>query len=275
MQRSTGKVWLAGGVLLAVPAGLRLVQALDDQHVNRIWQALEYTGGPEVFTEEMIAGLPHPVQRYLRHAIAPGTPLAASVELTMSGTIKLGADRQPFTARQILTPGQGFVWRARAQMGPAFFQGADYYADGEGRMRFALLGLLPLIQAIGPDTTRSALGRLMGESVMVAACLLPRSGVQWAALDNEHIQATMTVAGETTTLTLTIDSAGQLHEVVLPRWNVAEHAYVPFGVAFSGQHMSGGYTIPAQMQAGWWYGTERYQQEGASFHATLETARFR
>jgi hypothetical protein len=274
MQRSAGRIWLAGGVLLALPAGLRLVQALDDRHVNRIWQSLKRTGGPEVFTEELLAGLPAPVQRYLRHAIAPGTPLAASVELTMSGTMKLGADWQPFTARQILTPGQGFVWRARAQMGPTFFQGADHYAAGEGRMRFALFGLLPLIQATGPDTTRSALGRLMGESVLVAARLLPHCGVQWTALDEEHIQATMTVAGETTTLTLTIAAVGQLREVVLPRWNVAERDYVPFGVAFSGEHMSGGYTIPAQMQAGWWYGTERYQQEGAFFRATIETARF-
>jgi hypothetical protein len=274
MQSSAGRVWLLGGLLLSVPAGLRLAQALDDRHVNRIRQVLEQTGGPEVFSAEMIAGLPAPVQRYLRHAIAPGTPLAASVTLTMSGTIKLGADWRPFTARQILTPGQGFVWRARAQMGPAFFEGADYYAAGEGRMRFALFGLLPLIQATGPDTTRSALGRLMGESVLVAARLLPQWGVQWTALDDEQIQATMTVAGETTTLTLTIDAAGQLREVVLPRWNVEERAYVPFGVAFSGEHASGGYTIPAQMQAGWWYGTERYQQSGPFFRATIETARF-
>src|SRR5690348_12223712 len=44
----------------------------------------------ETFDPAMISGFPEPAHRWLRHAIAPGTPLGGSVELTMHGRIKLG-----------------------------------------------------------------------------------------------------------------------------------------------------------------------------------------
>ena len=69
-------------------------------------------------------GLPEPARRWLSHAIAPGTPLWGSVELTMHGQIKLGRWR-PFTARQVLTPPDGYIWAATAVvangMATAFF----------------------------------------------------------------------------------------------------------------------------------------------------------
>ena len=43
----------------------------------------------ETFDPAATMGLPEPAQRWLSHAIAPGTPLWGSVELTMRGQIKL------------------------------------------------------------------------------------------------------------------------------------------------------------------------------------------
>lgn len=267
--------WAGGGLLLAGAFGLKLMQARDNRHVQRIWRSLELTGGAEVFSPAMVADLPAPAQRYLRHALAPGTPLAASVQVTMTGTLRLGAAWQPFTAQQILTPGHGFVWQARARMGPVLMQGADYYARGSGRMRFALFGLLPLITGSGPDVTKSALGRLMIEAVMLPASFLPQRGVQWVAVDDEHASATVTVAGETTTLTFTIAPTGQLREVVMLRWREQEQAYLPFGVTVLEEQTFDGYTIPIRIRVGWWYGSERYLTEGEFFRATLTTAQFR
>ena len=64
------------------------------------------------FDPAMTAGLPEPARRWLGHAIAPGTPLWSSAELTMHGQIKLGRWR-PFTARQVLTPPGGYTGRPR------------------------------------------------------------------------------------------------------------------------------------------------------------------
>ena len=48
------------------------------------------TATAETFDPAAITGLPEPARRWLSHAIAPGTPLWSSVELTMNGQIKLG-----------------------------------------------------------------------------------------------------------------------------------------------------------------------------------------
>jgi hypothetical protein len=69
----------------------------------------------ETFDPAAIRELPEPARRWLAHAIAPGTPLWSSVELTMHGQIKLGRWR-PFTARQVLTPPDGYLWAARTRL---------------------------------------------------------------------------------------------------------------------------------------------------------------
>ena len=45
----------------------------------------------DMFDPSLIEGLPEAAQRYLRHAIAPGTPLARRVELTMGGGSSVSA----------------------------------------------------------------------------------------------------------------------------------------------------------------------------------------
>jgi hypothetical protein len=43
------------------------------------------------------------------------------------------------------------------------FMGVDYYANKSGRMRFALWGLIPLVNAHSPDITRSTIRRFAGK----------------------------------------------------------------------------------------------------------------
>ena len=71
----------------------------------------EFPPAPAVFTESEIEGLPAPAQRYLRAAIAPGTPLAVAARLRMRGQIKVGR-WVPFHAREDLAPLAGFRWTA-------------------------------------------------------------------------------------------------------------------------------------------------------------------
>jgi uncharacterized protein DUF6544 len=81
----------------------------------------------ETFDPAAIVGLPEPARRWLDHAIAPGTPLWSSVELTMHGQVKLGRWRS-FTARQILTPPDGYIWAARTRLaGLAAWGESDFF----------------------------------------------------------------------------------------------------------------------------------------------------
>lgn len=267
-------VILAAIISLTVVA-LWVLRLVDDSRVSRIWNSLQVSGESEgVFSPEMVEDLPAVAQRYLLHAIQPGTPLARSVQLKMFGMIKVKANApwMPLQATQILAPGRGFIWKAKVKgAGPLFFRVTDHYAAGEGRMRVALLGLLSVVNASNPDIAKSAAGRLLGESVWLPTAFLPQYGAVWEKVDSLHARVTLTVDDLTTTLTLTIDEEGRLKEVVLPRWEDSIRQFVPFGVVIEEEQGFGGYTIPSRLRGGWWYGTEQY---GEFVRFTIEQAIF-
>ena len=117
-----------------------------ERKLSRIWRALEGKMPGARFSENMVAGLPEPAQRYLLHAIAPGTPLASSVELRMEGKFRLKSEADWFNlqAEQILSPPKGFVWKARAGKGSIRFSGADFYFNKSAGLHFWLWGVIPV-----------------------------------------------------------------------------------------------------------------------------------
>lgn len=265
---------IGGAIALSV---LVVAQARSNADVARIWKTLQaQSPSAERFSKDMIAHLPEPVQRYFLHAIAPGTPMATSVHLIMSGSMRLAPDKDwmPLQAEEILST-RGFVWKATAGQGVMQMRGADYYTNGNGRMRFSLLGLIPVVNAHNPDVTRSALGRWAGEYFWLPSALLPQRGVIWQAFDENTIQASLKAHGEPITLTFVIDEQGRLLRGSLFRWgNQTEDGHyneIPFGGENSAEQTFGGYTIPSQMGAGWWIGTDRYFE---FIRVTVEQAQF-
>lgn len=272
------KILLSVAALLAIALlVLVILRVRNEKEVSRIWQSLEGVPAENRFTEDMVAGLPAPVQRYFLHAIAPGTPLANFVSLKMSGSFRAGQDKQwlPMQAKQIISA-KGFVWQAA--IGRNLFQmvGADYYANESGKMQFSLWGLMPLVNAHSPDIARSSIGRLGGELVLLPSALLRQHGVTWKASDERTIQASLKIDSEPVMLTLVIDSNGKLLKISLPRWGEhtedVSYTYIPFGGEYQEERTFEGFTIPSQMSAGWWFGTDRYLE---FFQATIGEAEFR
>jgi hypothetical protein len=254
---------------------LTLRRARLRKNLDRDWRNLQpTTPATTLFSPSLVAHLPEPVQRYFTHAIAPGTPLVSSVTLKMHGDIKLGERWVPYTANQILSPFRGFIWSTRATLGRLWIEGADSYTQEQACMSFALFGLIPVISVCNDDVRRSGAGRLAGESCWLPAALLPERGVAWAALDDTHIQATIPLENEPITLNFTIDEDGRVQEIVLHRWHTDERCHVPFGFVPTAERTFGGYTIPSQAHAGWWYGTARYEHEGKFFACTLTDATY-
>jgi len=273
------KLLVAFGVLTAVALmTTAILRRRDDGEVDGIWQSLEATSTHQVFTEDMVSDLPAPARRYLLHAIRPGTPLASSVSLEMRGTMRLkpGQEWMPMKARQIIAPPKGFVWRAEVGDGLMRFSGGDHYANGSGRVRFWLWGVIPLVKQEGPDVSRAALGRLVCETIWLPSSLLPQRGVKWETLDDESAQATMKIGEETVTLDLFIEPDGRLREIRILRWGNQTKdggfGYIPFGGQIQEERAFGGYTIPSKVGVGWWIGTDRYFE---FFRARIEDAVFR
>jgi hypothetical protein len=243
--------------------------------VRREWDLLSRaTGTPEAFDPAMVADLPEPARRWLIHAIAPGTPLWQTVELSMRGEIRLGAWRA-FTARQVLAPPRGFVWAATARILGIPVTGFDRLSSGSGQMRWHLAGLVPVMSATGPDVTRSAAGRLAGEMALLPTAF--RAAAWTPGSDDDRVVVTWRIGAEDESAELHIGPNGRLLGVRMQRWgNPGGQPYgrYPFGVAIEAEQTFAGVTIGSVLRAGWWWGTDR-QADGEFFRARITGATFR
>lgn len=232
--------------------------------------------GKAVFDPAAFSNLPEPAHRYIVHAIAAGTPLALAVRLYMHGEIKLKR-WFPFSAEEVIRWGRGMIWNATVRMHGLPLLGGDRYRDGEGAMRWKLLGIIPLINASGPDITRSAAGRVNIESIWLPSVLCA-DNVSWAARDDSHLQASFHGHGEAAEIDYTIDPRGGLKSLSMPRWGNPEGAefhYVACGAWVESERTFGGYTIPSRLRVGWHFGTKRFESEGEFFRVTIDEAVYR
>ena len=220
-------------------------------------------------------GFPAAAQRYLSHAIAPGTPLASAVRLRMHGQIKL-KQWCPFKAEQVIAQ-RGMIWQATTWMNGLPILGADRLVDGAGAMRWKLLGLFPVMVASGADITRSGTGRAAGEAVWLPT-MLWGTDTTWTATDTNHATAHFTRQNEAIDLHLEVDRAGRLQSLQFQRWGNPggnEFSYNSFGGWVEAERTFGGYTIPSQLRLGWYFGSERFEPEGEFFRVTIDDAQYR
>jgi hypothetical protein len=255
------------GVLFAVPREARTVGAEWDR-------LAEASVSPPVFGSALIKDLPEPARRWLAHVIAPGTPLWRTAVVTMRGQIRLGAWR-PFTARQVITVPEGYIWAATARMVGLPVTGFDRLSSGTGQMHWRLLGLVPVMTADGPDITRSAAGRLAAEIVLVPTAF--RTVTWTSGAHGDSAIATCQAGGETEHAELRVGPDGRLLGLIVNRWGNPDgepYGRYPFGMTTEAEATFAGVTLPAVFRAGWWWGTDR-QESGEFFRARITGAAFR
>lgn len=220
--------------------------------------------------------MPEPARRYLQHSIASGAKPAVSVELTMSGRMRISPNGKwlPLRASETITHPDGFTWRA--EVGRFLrISGEDRYQEGEGVMFWRLWGLFPFLRSSGPDISRSARARF----VMEAAAWLPSTllGGRWEAAGDDAANARIALGGEEYTLRFQFSKEGGLRHLTLGRWgNVGTpggaYEWIPFGVTCSGERTFGDYTIPVTLSGGWRPESEEYFE---FFQFDVESANYR
>jgi hypothetical protein len=245
---------------------------MTNETLEQLWQSAP--AATDRFDPAMVASLPPAARRYFLHALAPGAKLSSCARLRMHGDLKLGGEWRSFEAEQVLRWDRGFVWRAKARVMGLPVVGADRFVDGEGEMRFRLLGIVPVATGEGPDVTRAAAGRFHAEAMWLPAVLLG-SDVRWQERDATHPHASIRAHGETSEVDLTLDEAGAVRAVSLPRWwnppaGKADH-YEPFGGTCGDDRTFDGVTIPTTYSLGWFWGQERFASEGEFFRCTIDS----
>jgi hypothetical protein len=250
--------------------------------LENLWQAQSVAAealppGNALFDPEALTAVPPLAQRYLRWAMAPGTPMASAVRLQMHGSIKLANNWHRFSGEEVICWPRGMIWRATTWMQGLPIFGADRLVDGQGDMRWKLLGLLPVMQASGADVARSGAGRIQGEAVWLPSVLC-NPEIDWTELNDSQVQADFTAFGEPAHLTLTLDAQGAIRQAAIQRWGNPEggdYHYDTFGVIAEASSTFEGYTIPTQIRAGWFLGTDRFEAEGEFFRCTIDRACYR
>ena len=225
--------------------------SLDD-----LWESAK----PEerIFHPADFGTVPSETRRYLEHAIRPKSRLATAVRLKMHGEIKL-KQWLPFSAEQVICWEHGMIWRAVVQIHGVSTRGGDSYLDGRGTMRWRLFGVIPVLNASGPDFTRSAAGRVNIESTWLPSVLC-NPHIVWTCSEQSHFHARCTAHNETAEIDYVTDERGALQSVNMPRWGNPEGAefhLVNCGGLVEEEATFGDYTIPTRMRVGWHFGTER------------------
>lgn len=227
------------------------------------------------FQPEFVADLPPSAQRYLIHAIAPGTVMATSVKLQMHGEIKLDKWHK-FRGEQIIHRTHEFVWHAHTDVIGVPVRGFNRLVDGKAAMHWRALGLFPLMHRSGPKFARSNAGRAIAESVWLPSTLC-KSDVRWTALTERRPHAHIVVHREWAELSLKIDDEGRLESFSLLRLgdpDGEDFHYHPFGGIVEEEDTFRGYTIPTRMRMGYYLGTPRFETEGEFLRIAIDNATF-
>jgi hypothetical protein len=209
---------------------------------------------PPVATEEMLAGLPEPAQRYLRYAGVVGRPMVDTVRLRQECRMRPapGGISLPLVAEQWYTvEPPGFIWDATVPIaGIPLVRGRDGYLEGRGMMTIRGGSVIPFVDAAGPEMNQASLLRHLSEIPWFPSAFL-RDRISWEAIDDTHVRVSITDGDLRATGVLEIDAEGRLvafrserHAMVgkgfeLRPWTAPTYAYGEFRAPPSDQRRRG------------------------------------
>jgi hypothetical protein len=164
-------------------------------------------------TEASIAGLPAPVQRYIRMSGALGKPRPASLTVTYDAQMyaKPGADAMTGVAVQYdrFDPPKRLFYMPSHMMGLPVKVLHDY--DGiAATMRVRLAGLVSVVDAGGPTFSRLETVTLLNDLCLFAPGWLSDPRLTWTALDDQSAAVTFRNGPHVVSATLFFNAAGEL-----------------------------------------------------------------
>lgn len=164
-------------------------------------------------TEQMLADLPVPVQRYMTFTGVVGKPLIETVYLTYSGLFRTGAGKSwmPIRASQFYTTDPpSFLWKAHFKIaGLPLLSGVDIYKNGHSRMLGKLAGLFTVIDGQGEAVDQGTMMRYLQEMTWFPIAYLG-SNIAWQAVDDHAADVSLSHQSKTVSGRMYFDDEGRL-----------------------------------------------------------------
>ena len=213
--------------------------------------------GARPVTEADLGRLPVPVATYLRRAGVVGKPRVRSFHAILRAEFRMKADApfMPATAEQhnfYDQPARLFFMRA-SRFGVPFDAFHRYVADA-ATMQVRVAGVIPFIDARGPEMTQGETVTLLNDMCFLAPAALVDAPISWQAIDGRQVRATFSNAGNTVSAVLSFDERGDLVGFVSADRYQSDgrtHRLVPWSTPLRDYRDFGGHRLASVGEARW------------------------
>lgn len=212
------KVLLAVLLVLLVPVVIaalaRAPWSFRAAYARDAAAGLRLPSGPtSPVVEADLAHLPPAVRRYLHFAGAVGRPRVRNFRLRFRGALRNGPDSRwmPMVADQqsfVDPPARLFL--VEASMFGVPFTAFHRYVGPEATFRVSVASLLTIVDARGPEMTRSETVTLLNDMCLLAPATLIDRRIAWEELEPLKVRLTFTNADSTVSAVLTFAESGAL-----------------------------------------------------------------
>lgn len=164
-------------------------------------------------SEADLAGLPPPVQRYLRLAGVVGQPRVQAMRARFAGSLR-GGPAEPWMAATVEQvsffdePARLFLVEASRAGVP--FEAFHRYVGPSATFQVKVASLVTVAAASGPEMDRSETVTFLNDMAALAPATLLSPAVRWEAVDDRTARATYTQGAQTVRAELAFDEAGWL-----------------------------------------------------------------
>lgn len=213
-------------------------------------------GQEKLVSEEMLEGLPEPVQRYLTFTGVIGNPRVHSVYLKQTGRFRQSLDQpwMPMEAEQSYTVDPpGFVWNARFKMaGLPLLRARDAYEDGHGHMYGKLAGLITVFDVRGEQLDQGAMLRYLSEMIWFPSAFLG-DNISWESLDDHSALVTLSDHGKDVSGILYFGTEGRVTNFTTQRYREVDGDFSldPWSTPIDRYGTLAGLNLPVTGKAVW------------------------
>lgn len=205
-------------VLVLTYAQLQFSRQADDKALQLMHQSpLDQT----LVTQDMLTGLPTPVQQWLMASGVAGKECVHTVRLRQRALMRTSLTGAWMPTEAVQYYGvdvPGFVWDANVMMmGFLPLIGHDFYAEGKGRMLIKAFSVVSVVDAADAKINLGAMLRYLSEMCFFPSAMLSPY-ITWQAIDDSHAQATMTDKGLTATAVFSFDDQHRLTSCTAKRY---------------------------------------------------------